>query len=132
MKTLIKPLLIAFFVTLLSFYSSWAASKPIGRPASVAAYKTGIYSNREGKLVVAVNKETSGAVTIQLTNNSGKVLFSQLIGKHQQSARIRLDLSELSDGNYQLNVTNGVETTTHQLTIATSQPLVPNRQIALN
>ncbi len=132
MKTLIKSLLVAFTLCLFSFSASWAVSKPIGRPTAVATYKMGVYSTQAGKLMVAVDKETGGAVSIQLTDQAGKVLFTQHVGKNQKTARVRLDLSELSDGNYQLNVSNGVEITTHQLTIATQQPVAPNRQIALN
>jgi hypothetical protein len=129
MKTLIKPLLVAFSLSLISLSASIAEGTPT-RPA--AAYKTGIYRTTEGKLRIALDKEPGGRVDIKLKSADGKILFVQHLGKKQQTSRMLLDLNNLPDGTYQVEITNGVETTTQTVTLATQQPSVPSRLIALN
>jgi uncharacterized membrane protein YkoI len=58
----------------------------------VAAYKTGIYTTIEGKLNIALDKETGGAVDIRLKKADGKVLYSEHLGKNEKTAyRVRLN-----------------------------------------
>ncbi len=135
MKTLIQPLLVALSFSLVTVTTSLAATPSTDRPtrpAVTAAYKTSIYTTAGGKLNIALDKETGGAVVIRLTNSAGKECFAQRIGKDQQAARLRLDLSGLPDGAYQVVITNGAETTTHALTLATQQPVESSRLVAVN
>ncbi|MFD2574386.1 T9SS type A sorting domain-containing protein [Spirosoma soli] len=133
MKTLIKPLLVAFVFVLINFNAAQAeTTTPISKPKSAVAYQSGIYTTADGKVQIALDKQTGGMVEIRLTNAAGKVLFTQQVGKNQTAARVRLDVSALPDGTYQLEVTNGVDTTHHALTLATPEPSKPSRQVALN
>ncbi|GAB4030679.1 hypothetical protein [Spirosoma jeollabukense] len=131
MKTLIKPLLVAFSLSLVTLSAALADGTPAARPAAVATYKTGIYTTIEGKLNIALDKETSGAVDIRMKSADGIVLFSQHLGKKETGTRVRLDMSALQDGNYQVEITNGVETTVHNVTLSTQQPSAPNRLVAI-
>ncbi|MFD2572328.1 T9SS type A sorting domain-containing protein [Spirosoma soli] len=133
MKTLIKPLLIAFAFVLINFSAAQAeTTKPIGRPSSAVAYQSGIYTTVEGKVQIGLAKQAGGMVEIRLTNAAGKVLFTQQVGKNQTAARIRLDVSALPDGAYQLEITNGVDSTRHAITLATPQPSEQSRLVALD
>ena len=133
MKTLFKFLFVAFTLTLISFSFAQAdLYKPIGRHKKAAAFKAGIYTTSEGKIQIALHKETGGKVLVRLNNRAGTELFAQQIGKSKESARIRLDVSGLADGVYQVVITNGAETTIQELTLATQQPRSTPRLIALN
>ena len=132
MKTLIKSLALALTLGVVTSAASFANTNPGGRSAAVATYKTGIYSTKTGQLAIALDKAKGGAVDIRLKNADGKVLYSQHLGKHEQTYRTRLNLTELEDGIYQLEVTNGVETTTQNVTISTQQPTTPGRVISIN
>ncbi|GAB3783078.1 hypothetical protein GCM10028818_40260 [Spirosoma horti] len=135
MKALIKPLLVAFSLTLASLSPSCAdttGSPSKADTAVAAAYKSGMYTNAEGKLNIAVEKQIGGTVEIRMTNSAGKELFAQRVGKRQKLARLRVDVSALPDGVYEVAISNGVDTTVHQFTLATQQPGLPTRQIALN
>ncbi|UFH52624.1 hypothetical protein [Spirosoma sp. KNUC1025] len=132
MKTLIKSLLLVFSISLIPVSASLAESNPIGRPAAAASYKTGIYTTSEGKLNIALDKEATGIVDVRFKHTSGKVLFSQRLCKKEKTSRIRLDMNELPDGDYQVEITNGVETTVHAVTISTKQPSTPSRLVAVN
>ncbi|GAB3914878.1 hypothetical protein GCM10028803_60940 [Larkinella knui] len=121
MKTLIKSLLVAFTLTAVTFSTSWAESnKPIGKPKNAVAFQSSMYTTNAGKVQIAVNKQTGGKVEVRLTNSAGKEVFVQSIGKRQEAARLRLDVSALPDGVYQVAISNGVETTTQELTLATT------------
>jgi len=133
MKALINPFVVAFALATATFSASFADNtNPSGRPASVASYKTGMYTTAEGKLQIALDKDATGAVDIQLVNAEGKVLFAQRVAKKETVARLRLTVSDLPDGAYQVRVSNGVEVTTHSVTLATRQPSAPSRLIAIN
>jgi hypothetical protein len=132
MKTLIKSLLVAFTLTVITFSASIAKShKPIGKPKNAATFKSSMYTNNEGKVQIAVQKQTGGKVEVRLTNSAGKEFFVQQVGKRQEAARLSLDVSALPDGVYQVTISNGIETTTQGLTLATQQPKVAARFVAV-
>ncbi|RAJ94532.1 putative secreted protein (Por secretion system target) [Larkinella arboricola] len=133
MKALFNTLLVALTVAFTSFTAAQAENhKPIGQPKKVAAFQSGMYTTQEGKLQVAVNKETGSAVMVRLVNQAGKEVFAQSIGKRQQAVRLRLDVSNLPDGIYQVEITNGVETTTQELKLDTRKPTAVQRLVAVN
>ena len=135
MKTLIQPLLVALSFSLVTITTSMAATPSTDRPARpavVAAYKTSIYPTAEGKLNIALDKETGGAVMIRLTNSTGKEFFTERVSKNQKATRLRLDVSGLPDGAYYVVITNGVEPTKHTLQLGTQQPSVSTRLVAIN
>jgi len=131
MKTIIKSFALALSFGVLTSVASVHAN-PITKPNAAATYQTGIYSSVDGKLNIALDKTTNGAVDIRFKDAHGKVLFAEHISKKEKSSRIRLNLDELQDGTYQVEITNGVETKTQTVTIATQQPSSPDRIVALN
>lgn len=129
MKTLIKPLLIALSLGVATVATITSEAKPIGRPTVAATYKTGIYTSSNGKLNIALDKQTGGPVSVQFKTVDGKVLYSQHVGKNERTYRQRLDLNELTDGTYVVEITNGVETTRQTISISTTNPTTPGRII---
>ncbi|GAB3915670.1 hypothetical protein [Larkinella terrae] len=131
MKTLVKSLLVAFVLTFVAFAPSFANNRP-KRASKAVAYQTSLYTDAEGKLRVAVDKETGGVVEVRLVNSAGKEFFVQQIGKWQRKARLRVDVSALPDGAYQVAFTNGVTDFTNNLTLSTQKQIVTNRLVAVN
>lgn len=132
MKTLLKPLLVAFSLGLVTLSASVADANPIGRRTAAATYKASVYPTIQGKLQIALDKETGGTVVVQSKDKEGQVLFSQHVGKNETTSRLRLNLSELPDGAYQVEITNGVDTTTHSVKLSTQKPDAPARLVAIN
>ena len=130
MKTLIKSLLVAFSLTIVSFSVSFATNgpTPVGK---AAAYQSSLYTDAQGKLRIAVDKQTGGVVEVRLVNSEGKVFFVQEVGKRQKIARLSLDISSLPDGAYEVAITNGVDAKVNHLTLATQQPSFASRLIAV-
>lgn len=132
MKTLISSLALALSLSIASTNTLLADTTPANHPAAVAAYKSGIYTTTSGNLNIAVDKETGGSVDIRLKNAEGKVLFTRYLSKQERTCRLKLNLNDLADGTYQLEITNGAETTTQTVTLSTNQPTTPSRLIAVN
>lgn len=132
MKTLIKSFVVALSLGVLTSVASFAEGKPGSRPSTVASYKAGIYTSVDGKLNIGLDKQKGGAVDVSLKGANGKVFYSQHLGKNESTYRSRLNVSELPDGVYVIEITNGVETTKHQVTLSTKQPESPVRLVAIN
>ncbi|MBC3787914.1 T9SS type A sorting domain-containing protein [Spirosoma utsteinense] len=130
MKTLLTSLLIAASLT--SFSATHAENGPARKPAQVASYQSGMYTTADGKLNIALDKQAGGTVDVRLINQEGKVLYDQQVGKHQTTARLRLDLSELPDGAYKVVISNGKDVTTKAVTILTKPVATLARLVALN
>ncbi|RAJ89874.1 hypothetical protein LX87_05643 [Larkinella arboricola] len=52
-------------------------------------------------------------------------------GKRRNVVRLRMGVSNLPDGVYQVAISNGVETTTKAVTLSTKQPVAPPRLVAV-
>ncbi|RYC68340.1 T9SS type A sorting domain-containing protein [Spirosoma sordidisoli] len=133
MKTLITAFTLSVSLAIASVVP--ASANPITRPtrpASVASYQSGVYTTAEGKVQIGLDKQPGGKVSIRLVNSQGQEVYQEQVGKRQQQVRRRLDVSGLPDGSYTLLISNGVETTSHALTIATAQPAETTRRIAMN
>ncbi len=116
MKTLITTLALALSLATVTIA---ADVNPIVRPTKVAHYESGIYTTVAGKLHVSVDKQLGGTVAVSLKDGSGNVLFSRDIAKKDTQFRTRFDLSQLTDGTYELELTNGVDVTRQTIVIAT-------------
>lgn len=119
MKTLIKPLFLALSLSFVAV--SMGEARP-GRP-TMATVKTGIYSSVNGKLNIALDKPAGGTVEIQLKSSTGDLLYSQHLGQKETTFRTRLNLNELTDGDYVLEIRNGAQTTRQAVTIKTNYAL---------
>lgn len=132
MKTLVKSLALAFSLGFVTTAATFAETNPGNRPAAVASYKTGIYTSVNGKLVISLDKQTGGTVDVRLKNSDGSVVYNYHIGKNETQYRAKLDVSALPDGSYDVEITNGVETTKQTVSLSTPQHATPVRTIAMN
>ncbi|WP_077924078.1 hypothetical protein [Spirosoma sp. 209] len=129
MKTLIKSLALTLLTGIATASVSLAETKPIVRPTAAASFKTGVYSTPSGKLHISLDKQTGGTVDVRLKDAKGTVLYSERLGRNETRYRTRLDLSELENGTYELEMTNGVETTRQTVVINAQQQRIVNIQL---
>ncbi|RYC71646.1 T9SS type A sorting domain-containing protein [Spirosoma sordidisoli] len=129
MKTLIKSLALTILTGIATTSFSLAETKPIVRPTAAASFKTGVYSTPSGKLHISLDKQTGGTVDVRLKDAKGTVLYSERLGRNETRYRTRLDLSELENGTYELEMTNGVETTRQTVVINAQQQRIVNIQL---
>ena len=133
MKTLAHNLLIALSFSAVTAFTSVQASAGVPKqPQHPAAYQTSIYGSADGtKLNVAVDKQTGGRVSVRLVDTKGAVLFEHAISNSQEKYRGRLVIGDLPSGMYQLEISNGAETTIRTVQISTVVPVSETRSIAL-
>lgn len=132
MKSFFAPLLLAVCFTLTTVATTRADNGSARKQPQVSTFQSGVYTNAEGKLTIMLDKQKGGALSMKLVNKGGKVLFDQQIGKRQTVCQLRLDLSGLPDGAYELLISNGRDVTVHGLTLNTQPVAVSNRLVTLN
>jgi len=130
MKTLITTLALALSLATVTIA---ADTNAIDRPTKVARYESGIYTTVAGKLHVSVDKQIGGIVAVSFKDANGTVLFTRQIAKKDTQFRTRFDLSQLTDGTYELELTNGVDVTRQTIVIATKlERTVQTQMVASN
>lgn len=66
------------------------------------SFETSSFVTKQNKIWVAVEKSSSTPVTVILRNNDNEVFFKRVIGKNESKFVAKLDVSELSEGQYEL------------------------------
>ncbi|WP_234733914.1 T9SS type A sorting domain-containing protein [Tellurirhabdus bombi] len=130
MKSLITSLLLAFAVTTASVAAD-NTTKPNG-PAK-ASLKTAVFSNPTAdKLHVIVDKSQGYTAKIRLINAKGHTLYVQNLAKKEQIAHTKFDVSNLADGTYQVEITDGTNKEVKEITLKTAEQTVEaTRTIAM-
>lgn len=99
-------------------------------PTKLARFAMGAYLAKEGtRLKVNVDKQLGGRVDVLLEDATGHVCYERTLYAADTKARLSLDLSELSDGNYVLKVTNGLEMIVRDIKLTTKQPVAATRSL---
>lgn len=129
MKTLAHSFLFSLTFAAALSTGSFSEAKPIDRPTEAATYQAGVYVASDSKLHVAVDKHAGGHVTLRLRDTKGALLYDDYLGKKAYKYRTKLNLENLPDGTYQLEVSNGVETKSQTVTIATQRTALSARLI---
>lgn len=102
------------------------------RPTKLARYQTGAYLTADGtKLRVNIDKQLGGRVDVQLNDLNGTVYFDKTLSTTETKARLSLDLTELTDRDYWLKISNGLEVKIREIRIATRKPTIPTRSITI-
>lgn len=133
MKTFIKSLALALTLGVVSFSGSVAASDiatPKTRPVVHSAYQSVVYPSQFAPVIhVVVDKEEGSTVQIRFKTNQGETLAERFVGRGKEKVAMKFRLSELPDGFYRVEITNGRDVTTKTIKLST-QPEAP-RTIAM-
>ncbi|MFD1140302.1 hypothetical protein ACFQ4C_04250 [Larkinella insperata] len=85
------------------------------------------------KLSVKVNKAQNCQVDIRLLNQMWETLTVLKLGKDNESSTIRFDLNTLEDGQYRVEVSDGIRTEVKTVTLQTRPPVaIAYRSVCLN
>ena len=130
MKTITKTLTLALTAAILSFAS--VSAKPANPATAPAAYKVGMYvSQKTTTLNVMVEKQAGNKVIIRLKNSEGQLLATQAIKGSEERSWSKFNLSDLTDGTYKVEITNGQDVTVKEITLSTQKPVDASRTIAV-
>ncbi len=129
MKTIIKSLVCALALgTTVAFAHPTDEKSKDSRP--VPAFESSTYVSADANLRVAVKKNTSDRVYITLRNTEGVVLFTETIGKKESSYAAKIDVKDLNDGVYQLEIFSGKDRVVKKLNL-TSQKVETQRVVTV-
>lgn len=99
---------------------------PTTLPFDASAYVT-----VNNKIRVAVQKTADVPVVVLLRNKNNEVLFRQTIGRKDAKYAVRLDVNELPDGQYELEVKSSEGSIRKQLNVSTPPVQQTTRVVAV-
>lgn len=85
----------------------------------------------DNQIRVAVQKNAEIPVVVLLRNKDNEVLFRQTISKKESRYAVRLDVNELADGQYELEVKSNEGSIHKQLNLATAPAKQVTRLVAV-
>jgi hypothetical protein len=93
-------------------------------PDKPARFQAHIYPNGVNMVRVAVEKTTSEALTISLRQTGQEAtLFQRYISKKHTQLALRLDMTDLADGNYEVVVQSASGRIIKQISVGLSRPV---------
>jgi hypothetical protein len=137
MKVLFKSFLLA--LTLLAAFSaiiymtaSAAQGHPTTNPTAPAAIRSAVFPSATGGVMhVAVEKPSDKPVVIRMVDKQGNILGSQVTGKKPGNYRVKFNVEQLKDGEYEIELVNGDVISRHSFSLSTPKQVEVSRTIAL-
>ncbi|MBN8824183.1 MAG: hypothetical protein J0I82_19280 [Spirosoma sp.] len=99
---------------------------PKGLSFDASAYVTANHEIR-----VAVQKSAPIPVVVLLKNKNNQVVFEQNIGKKEEKYAMKLNVDELTDGDYELEIKSSEGSIRKQVNLSTKPVEQSNRVIAM-
>jgi hypothetical protein len=115
MKNSLKTIALAVALSVSFAFSSFASDKEVKKATS---FETSIYASKSGKIQVCIDKFTASKTIIVLTNKGGDTMYKEIIGKHVDKLRKSLDVSNLPNGSYHIEIYGNGEKRTHQFELS--------------
>ncbi len=132
MKTFIK----SFAIAVLSVMSFVASATTKNEPASnKKSFAVGMYRTiNTMKMNLLIEKTAGKNLFISLKNEKGDVLHKERVSKNSQKYHGKFDLTELEDGTYSFEITDGDSKIVKNVNIGTKnpEPVSEDRFISLN
>jgi hypothetical protein len=137
MKNLRNTFLAAMFG--LSVCSFAFAGQPHTRNASGNTYyepiRVGMYRIKNSLVMnMLVEKQKKASLHIRLLDSKGKVLHEEYVGKGIEKVGQKFDFSQISDGQYTIEVASGEEKIIKNISLATTEvtEVAGRKLVALN
>lgn len=83
------------------------------------------------KIRIAVQKATDSPVTIVLRGADNQVFFQQSVGKRESKFAVKLNVDDLADGQYELEIKSNEGSINKHLNLVTAPVQKQNRIIAV-
>ncbi len=135
MKNFQKTFIAAFCGLLLS---SFVSAEPLQNSAPEKYYESfrvGMYRVKNTLVMnLLLEKDKGVALNVKLLDARGKVLHQEYIGKGLRKVGQKFDFSEINDGEYKIEITNGDERIVKNISLSTTEiaEIAGRRLIALN
>ncbi|GAB3643385.1 hypothetical protein [Spirosoma arcticum] len=111
----------AFFAFLLLTGTSLFAN-PVG-PAKPASFEASVYVTKSNKIRLVVEKTTAQPISIILRQvGKSSELFTQQMVRKQTKLALELNVDQLADGTYELEIRSATGSLIKQVSLATTAP----------
>ena len=127
-----NPLTSAFAKTFVAFFllSSTSLLANPTAPTKPATFDASVYVNKANRIRLAVEKTTAESLTITLRQAGENVaLFTQKIGKKQTKAALQLDVDQLADGAYELEIASASGRIVKQVNLQAGAPVAASERL---
>jgi hypothetical protein len=126
MKTFLKTIL---FVCL---SAGVALSNPVKLTNKPTSFNIGMYNVQHSHVLkLFVEKQKGSDLKIEIKDKDGAILLTKFIDKRDVKSSMSLDISQLTEGNYTLEVSNSTEKFVQELNLSTTQSVVNDKKILL-
>jgi len=99
-------------------------------PAKPATFDASVYVNKANKIRLAVEKTTAESLTITLRQAGENIpVFMRQIGKKQTKATIQLDVDQLADGVYELEIASASGRIIKQVNLQAATPVMTSERL---
>jgi len=95
------------------------------------SFDASAYVTVNNQIRLAVQKTTEVPVVVLLRNKNNEVLYRQNISKKEAKYAVKLDVSELADGQYELEIKSDEGSIRKQLTLSNQPVQSTTRTIAM-
>ncbi|MCY7352869.1 MAG: hypothetical protein LH606_19790 [Cytophagaceae bacterium] len=97
-------------------------------------FEVGVYpKHHTAKLNVMVENHEQKRLNLRLINPKNEIMYQETVSRKTAKYWRKLDLGQLPDGIYQLQVSNGQETVVREINVTTHQaePIVPEKLVSV-
>jgi Domain of unknown function (DUF3244) len=124
MKTSFKTIACVLALSAMTATASFATEKT-GK--ETPRFEASAYVAKDANLLVSVSKNVPSRVTLTLKDEKNKEVYSENINKNELKASYKLNLSNLADGKYTLEITSDSQTITKQINLVSERVEVARR-----
>ncbi len=99
-------------------------------PAKTLSFDASVYVTTQNKVRMAVEKTTPEVLTMTVRDNTQQIVYSKQISKKDMKVAVQFDMSELTDGKYELEVASKDGSIKKQVELKTASQQ-PSRKISM-
>ncbi|WP_461088632.1 DUF3244 domain-containing protein [Spirosoma gilvum] len=95
------------------------------------SFDASAYVTANHEIRVAVQKSATTSVVVLLKNKNNQVIYEQSIGKKEEKYAVKLNVDELADGEYELEIKSSEGSIRKQVNLSTQPVQQASRTIAM-
>jgi endo-beta-N-acetylglucosaminidase D len=107
MKTIIKSIACALALTTTVAFAHPTEDKTSAKNRPEATFESSTYITTDANIRVAIKKNSPQRVYLTLKAANGDVIYTQTVGKNETNYATKINVSNLEDGVYQLEIASG-------------------------
>ncbi|MBU1822094.1 MAG: hypothetical protein KKG00_11370 [Bacteroidetes bacterium] len=120
MKNVKRMLVVALCGVMMSG-SVWAVAPRDCKNNKCGSFQVGMYHVKNTlSMRLMMEKNRGEKVLVRLLNNKGQVLHEEMVGKRTNKYARKFDFSQIQDGSYTLEITNGEERVQKDINLSTA------------